>query len=248
MTSISYWVESAVAHLRMDRAEKKNALTMAMYTAMAGHLEAVNGAADVRAVIIAGAPGVFSAGNDIQDFIQAASAGELGEPVLRFLRALVNCEKPLIAAVDGAAVGVGTTMLLHCDYVVASERAVFSTPFVDLGLVPEAGSSLIGPRRFGSALAFEFFALGRRWDAAKALSTGLINEVVAAEKVDQRAGAVAAEIAAKPPNAMAISKRLLGSGKEEILQRIDEEAGHFKACLQGPEAMQAFAAFMTRKK
>ena len=248
MAPISYDIKGAVALLTLNRAEKKNALTTAMYDALASHLEAVNGEETIRAIKIAGSPGVFSAGNDIQDFIQAASAGNLGGSVLRFLRALVKCDKPLVAAVDGVAVGVGTTLLLHCVYVVASERAQFATPFVDLGLVPEAGSSLLGPRVLGPQRAFEFFGLGRKWDAHKALASGLINELVPSESVEARALEVAEEIAAKPPKAMAITRALLRPDRAEILARIDAEAEHFKACLQGPEAMQAFTAFMTRKK
>ena len=248
MTSISYHAEGGVALMRMDRADKKNALTMAMYAAMAKHLEAANDDPDLRVIVIAGVPGAFSAGNDIQDFIAASSTGALGEPILHFLRALVGCDKPLVAAVDGVAVGVGVTMLLHCDYVVASQRSTFATPFVDLGLVPEAASSLLGPRLLGPQLAFELFALGRRWDARKALSAGLINDMIEDEHTEARGREVAREIAAKPPNAMAITKRLLRSGRELVLARIDEEAEYFKACLRGPEAMQAFAAFMTRKK
>ena len=248
MTHIGFEVEAGVAHLRMLRADKKNALTMAMYTAMAGHLEAANSDTSIRVIVISGAPGAFSAGNDIQDFIAASSSGALGEPVLRFLRALVRCEKPLVGAVDGVAVGVGTTMLLHCDYVLASRRSTFATPFVDLGLVTEAASSLLGPRLLGPQRAFEFFALGRRWDAQKALWAGMINEVVEEDGIEARASEVAAEIAAKPPNALAITRRLLRGDRSEILARIDEEAEHFKACLSGAEAMQAFTAFMTRKK
>lgn len=248
MTSISYHAEGGVALMRMDRADKKNALTMAMYAAMAEHLVAANNDPALRAMVIAGAPGAFCAGNDLHDFIAAASGGGLGEPILRFLRALVGCNKPLVAAVDGVAVGVGVTMLLHCDYVVASQRSTFTTPFVDLGLVPEAASSLLGPRLLGPQRAFELFALGRRWDARKALSAGLINDMIEDEGTEMRAIEVSREIAAKPPNAMAITKRLLRSDRDVVLARIDEEAEHFKACLSGPEAMQAFTAFMTRKK
>lgn len=248
MEPITYQLDDGVALMRMNRAEKKNAITLAMYTAMAEYLEAVNDEAALRAVVIAGTPGAFSAGNDIQDFIANAGQGALGEPILRFLRALVACDKPLIAAVDGVAVGVGTTMLLHCDYILASKRSTFATPFVDLGLVPEAGSSLLGPRLLGAPRAFELLALGRRWDADKALSFGLINEAVDGDGVEVRALEVAAELAAKPPKALAITRRLLRGSREEALARIDEEAEHFKTCLTGPEAMQAFTNFMTRRK
>lgn len=248
MNLITYNTQNGIARLAMERAEKKNALTLAMYTAMAEHLEAVNADKSARVVMITGVPGTFSAGNDIQDFISSASQGALGEPILRFLRALVRCEKPLLAMVDGVAVGVGTTMLLHCDYVLVSERSVFSTPFVDLGLVPEAGSSLLMPRIIGRHHAFEFLALGRRWDAKKALSLGLVNEVAREDEIEARAQDIAREIAGKPPKALALTRRLLRGDPAETLARIDEEAEHFKACLTGAEAMQAFSNFMTRKR
>src|SRR5215467_14034193 len=138
--------EGPVRKIRMNRAEKKNALTLAMYETMASTIEDAGKSDSVKCLIIAGAPDVFCAGNDLNDFVTMARAGGLATPIIRFLRALARCEKPLVAAVSGAAVGVGTTMLLHCDHVIASDSAVLLTPFVSLGLVPEGGSSLIAPR------------------------------------------------------------------------------------------------------
>ena len=158
--------------VRMNRPDKKNALTAAMYQAMAVALESANVHKDIRCVVIAGAPGAFSAGNDLAEFAQAASSGEgLGTPVIRFLHALARSERPLVAAVQGLAVGVGTTMLLHCDHVVAGTDARFSTPFVNLGLVPEAASSLLAPRLMGHRRAFELLVMGRPLDRRR--STGL---------------------------------------------------------------------------
>lgn len=237
-----------VATLRMNRPEKKNALTTVMYDAMAGALEAANGDNAIRCVLIAGEPGAFCAGNDIEDFAKAAMGGDLGHSVMHFLTALVRCEKALVAAVDGVAVGVGTTMLMHCDHVVASAGSTFSTPFVDLGLTPEAGSSLIAPRLMGPQLAFELLVMGRRFSADKAMRAGFVTEVVAAEDVETTARRAADEIAAKPPGALAIARALLRGHGADVLERIQEEAQHFRERLKSPEAAQAFMAFLSRKK
>jgi enoyl-CoA hydratase/carnithine racemase len=245
---VAYSATDGVATLRLDRPEKKNALTLAMYDAMTARLAEASADAGVRCLVVAGAPGAFSAGNDIEDFVRAASGGGLGGSVLGFLGALVGFDKPILAAVDGAAVGVGTTLLLHCDHVVASDRSVFATPFVDLGLVPEAASSLIAPRLMGHQRAFELLVMGRRFDAARAREAGFVSVVVAPEAVETTAIAAAREIAGKPAGALALARRLLRGDPAEILARIDEEAGHFRERLASPEAMQAFMGFLARKK
>jgi enoyl-CoA hydratase/carnithine racemase len=245
---VSYAVAEGVATIRLERPERKNALTLAMYAAMTGHLEAAGADAAVRCVLFAGQPGTFCAGNDVEDFVAFAASGRLGEPILAFLRALVACRKPLVAAVDGPAVGIGTTLLMHCDHVVASDRSVFATPFVDLGLVPEAASSLIGPRLLGHARAFELLVMGRRWPAAKAEAAGLINTVVGPDALEETARAAALEIARKAPEALGISRALLRGSPDDILKRIDEEADHFAARLRSAEAQQAFMAFLSRRK
>ena len=151
----------AIRMIRMNRADKRNAITFAMYEAMAGAMQSANTSDVLRCVIIAGVPGAFSAGNDLTDFLQIAdSSGVPNRPVTQFLRALIGCRKPVVAAVNGLAVGIGATLLLHCDFVVASNDARFSTPFVRLGLVPEAASSLLGPLLFGHRRAFEFLVMG----------------------------------------------------------------------------------------
>ena len=241
--------EGPVRTVRMNRPEKKNALTAPMYDAMAEAFETANTNQDIRCILIMGAPGAFSAGNDLQDFLRAAQGGQgLGNSVLRFLYALARCEKPLVAAVQGVAVGVGTTMLLHCDHVVAGEDARFSTPFVSLGLVPEAGSSLLAPRLMGHRNAFSLLVMGRALDAGEAKACGLVNTVVAPDRADARAMEAASEIAALPPGAVAASRRLMRGPPEETVARIDEEARHFKERLTSPEARAAFEAFLTRKK
>ena len=241
--------DGPVRTLRMNRPEKKNALTAPMYDAMAVALETANTTQDTRCVVIMGAPGAFSAGNDLQDFMRAAQSGEgLGNAVLRFLYALARCEKPLVAAVQGVAVGVGTTMLLHCDHVVAGEDARFSTPFVSLGLVPEAASSLLAPRLMGHRNAFSLLVMGRALNASEAKACGLVNIVVAPHEVDAQAMKAASEIAALPPGAVAASRRLMRGPPDEIVARIDEEARYFAERLKSPEARAAFEAFMMRKR
>jgi enoyl-CoA hydratase/carnithine racemase len=233
----------------MYRPEKKNALTLAMYDAMALAIEAADTKPDTRCVLIAGAPGAFCAGNDLADFLAAAGrGGTVGQPILRFLYALARGQKPLVAAVGGVAIGVGTTMLLHCDHVIAASEAKFSTPFVSLGLVPEAASSLIAPRLMGHARAFSLLVMGKPLTAEEAKAAGLVNAVVPAAELEVQALATAKEIAALPPEAVLASRRLMRGTVEEIVARIDEEAAEFKRRLASPEAQAAFMAFLSRKK
>lgn len=239
--------DGPVRMIRMNRPDKKNALTMAMYDAMAAAIETAP-AANVRCLVIGGAPTVFCAGNDIGDFLQAATGGGLGAPILRFLYALARNETPLVAAVQGNAVGVGTTMLMHCDHVVASTEARFSTPFVSLGLVPEAASSLIAPRLMGHARAFSLLVMGKPLNAGQAKAAGLIDTVAAPDAVEAEAMKTAGEIAALPPQAVLASRRLMRGSADEIVARIDAEAVEFKARLQSAEAQAAFTAFMSRKR
>lgn len=241
--------DNAIRVIRMNRADKKNALTSEMYAAMADALAGANKRGDIRCVVIAGAPGVFCAGNDLQDFLRAAEDEEgLSEPILRFLYALAGSRKPLVAAVQGAAIGVGTTMLLHCDYVVAANDARFATPFVSLGLVPEAGSSLLAPRLMGQRHAFALLAMGESLNAEDARACGLINRIVAGPDVDAEAMQAAQKIASLPPEAVLATRQLMRGAPDAVLARIDEEADFFKVRLQSEEAKAAFAAFFARKK
>jgi enoyl-CoA hydratase/carnithine racemase len=235
--------------LRMNRPAKKNALTLAMYDAMAAAVEESETNGAIRCLLIAGGPGSFCAGNDIGDFMKSANeGGALSPSTLRFLYSLVRCEKPLVAAVIGVAVGVGTTMLLHCDYVVAAADARFSTPFVALGLTPEAASSLIAPRLMGHANAFSLLVMGRPLNAGEAKGLGIVNTVVSAAEVEAEAMKAAREISDLPPEAVLASRRLMRGTGEEILARIDEEAEEFKVRLKSPEARTAFTGFLTRKR
>src|SRR5580704_5557109 len=177
--------DGPVRTVRMNRPDKKNALTLVMYDAMAAAIESAPKNPVLRCLLIAGTPAAFCAGNDIGDFLKMATGeGALGAPIMRFLYALARCELPLVAAVQGNAVGVGTTMLMHCDHVVASNDTRFSTPFVSLGLVPEAASSLLAPRLMGHARAFSLLVMGRGLSANEAKAAGLINTVVPPDVVE----------------------------------------------------------------
>ena len=239
--------DSGIRTIRMNRPEKKNALTQPMYAAMTAALDEAGTNDAIRCVVMAGAPGAFSAGSDIGDFQKRAETGL--EPVtVDFLYALIRNRKPLVAAVNGLAVGIGTTMLFHCDHVVAATGAVFSTPFVKLGLIPEAASSLLAPLRMGHARAFALLVMGRPLSAEEAKAAGIVNTVIDAEKVDAAALQAAREIAALPPGAVALSRQLLRGQLDAVAERVDTEAIHFKERLRSDEARAAFAAFMTRKK
>ncbi len=245
--------DGPVRTVRMNRPDKKNALTLPMYDAMATaiRIRRPNGASqnpELRCLLIAGAPTVFCAGNDIGDFMRMAEEGALGTPILRFLYALARCETPLVAAVQGNAIGLGTTMLMHCDHVVASSEARFATPFVGLGLVPEAASSLIAPRLMGHARAFSLLVMGRPMNAEEAKAAGLVNTVAAPDAVEAEAMKAAREIAALPPQGVLAARRLMRGSVDEIVARIDEEAALFKTRLKSAEARAAFDAFMTRKR
>jgi enoyl-CoA hydratase/carnithine racemase len=238
--------ENGVLSITIDRAAKKNALTGPMYAAMALAIADAGDDAEVGAVLIQGQPGVFSAGNDISEFMAFANSGSLGEEVLAFLQALTIGKKPLVAGVDGLAIGVGVTMLFHCDYVVASDRSTFQTPFVNLGLVPEAASSLLAPRLMGHHRAFEMLAMGRKFDAARARESGFVNEIVAADALTATAMAAASEIAARPREALAIARNLVRRDPAPVLDRIDEEARLFGERLRSAEARKAFMAFLAK--
>ncbi len=235
--------------IRMNRPDKKNALTADMYDALASALTSMKLSTGIHCAMIAGVPGAFCAGNDLEEFRSAATSGEgLGASTLRFLHALASCEKPIVAAVNGLAVGVGTTMLLHCDYVVASRDARFATPFVNLGLVPEAASTLIAPRLMGPRRAFALLVMGEPMDAQGAMAAGLVNAIADSADVDRLAMETAQRIAKLPPEAVLASRRLMRGTPEDIIDRIDTEADFFRERLQSPEAQAAFEAFFARKK
>jgi enoyl-CoA hydratase/carnithine racemase len=239
--------DKGVLTIRIDRTEKKNALTGAMYATLAAALDRAFADDAIRAVLLLGRPGVFTAGNDIGDFLAAATSGMRGSTaVFDFLERIILAQKPLVAGVDGLAIGVGTTMLFHCDHVVASETSTFRTPFVDLGILPEAGSSLIGPRIMGHHRAFALLAMGEALNAAEARDAGFVNRIVAASGLEEAALAAARSIAAKPPQAMAEARALLRGDRSDVLARMRKEAEMYKARLASSEAKAAFMAFMQK--
>ena len=240
--------DDGILSLTMARPDKKNALTNAMYGALADAIEAAETDPAVRVVLIRGEGDMFTAGNDVGEFAAIAAGGGIqGERhVSRFLRSLAQSSRPLVAAVQGRAVGVGTTMLLHCDLVVLAENALLSTPFVSLALVPEAASSLLMPLRIGYARAFEMFALGETVDAASALAWGFANRVVPLDKLDAEARALAARLAKQPAGAVSTTKRLMRN-PEVLMAQILAESAQFAERLQTVEAREAFSAFAERR-
>ncbi len=233
--------------IRMNRPEKKNALTQPMYAAMTQALSQAEANDAIRCIVLVGGPGAFCAGSDISDFQKRAEGG-LKPVTVDFLHALAGNPKPLLAAVDGLAIGIGTTMLLHCDYVVAAAGATFATPFTKLGLIPEAASSLLGPMRMGHARAFALLVMGRPMSAEEAKAAGLINSVVDPAALEETVLQAAREIAALPAGAVALARKLLRGNIDDVLRRVDIEAVYFKERLQSDEARVAFAAFFARKK
>lgn len=234
-----------IAEIRFDRPDKRNAITSAMYAAMRDALAAADADDAVRVVLFTAAGASFCAGNDLADFL-APRTGE-AMPVHGFLRALLTAGKPLVAAVRGNAVGIGTTMLLHCDIVVAAPDARLQVPFVNLGLVPEAASSLLLPRIVGHARASAMILLGEAVDAAAALATGLVNEVVAADELDVRARSLAAALAAKAPTSMRLAKKLLRGDLAPLLARMAEEGRLLEAQIDTPECREAITAVLEKR-
>lgn len=235
----------AVCELRLNRPDKRNALTFAMYEALARALTEAQADAQVRAVLLSGAGAGFSAGNDLNDFLQAPQFTS-DHPVMAFLRTLATFSKPLVAAVHGQSVGIGVTMLLHCDLVVAATGAQFSMPFVALGLVPEAASSLLLPRLVGTQRAAELLLLGRPFDAERAHSLGLVNRVVDGTVLLEEGRQLARALAQQPATALAATRRLLRGDPAQLLERIEEEARIFGAQLQSQELRAAISAFLAR--
>jgi len=239
--------EAGVMTITFNRLERKNSITSAMYGAMADALAQAEGDAAVRVVVLQGHETVFSAGNDIGDFLNRPPADK-ESPVFRFLRGIAIFPKPLVAAVCGPAVGVGTTMLLHCDLVYAGDNAAFSMPFVNLGLCPEAASSLLVPQMLGYHRAAEALLLGEPFMAEAALEVGLVNRVVPPTEANAVAHAAARKLAAKPLNALVETKRLMKKGQQQlVLQQMADEGQSFARMLGEPAAREAFGAFMEKR-
>lgn len=251
-THIRTAVVNGVATIEIARPEKKNALTTAMYTAMAGALANAQADGSVRAALIAGQPGIFTSGNDIEDFMSrppGMGSDAEASPVFRFLHAVATFEKPLVAAVTGAAIGVGTTILLHCDFVYVSDEARLAMPFVSLGLVPENASSLLVPQLMGPRRAAEKLLLGDPFTAEQAVECGIANAVLPAAEVLPHARRVAERFNQLPPGAVRDAKRLMrGHQRELVLQTIRSEGEVFSKRLRSPEATEAFQAFLQKRR
>jgi enoyl-CoA hydratase/carnithine racemase len=240
--------ERGVTTVTLNRLDRKNSITAQMYGAMADALAAAAADAAVRVLVFQGHETVFSAGNDIGDFLNQPPATQ-DSPVFRFLRGLATFEKPLLAAVCGPAVGVGTTMLFHCDLVYAGDNAAFSMPFVNLGLCPEAASSLLVPRMLGYHRAAEALLLGEPFMAEAALEVGLVNRVVPPTEANGVAQAAAQKLAAKPLSSLIETKRLMKRGQQQtVLERMAAEGEVFARLLAAPAAREAFGAFMEKRK
>jgi enoyl-CoA hydratase/carnithine racemase len=243
--------EGATRIIKLRRPEKKNAITQDMYRAMSDAIDTAQHDVAIRCIIITGGSGVFTAGNDLEDFLKD-SASDTDTPRLsnavKFLYSLANNVKPIIAAVDGVAIGVGATMLFHCDYVLASTTATFSTPFIHLGLVPEGASSLLMPRVIGYQRAFAMLVMGRTFSADDARIAGFVNAVVAPGHTETEARKVAREICALPAEAVSISRKLMKPPPEDLTRRIDQESHLFSERMRSAEAIAAFKAFFSRRK
>jgi enoyl-CoA hydratase/carnithine racemase len=239
--------DAAVLEVRFNRPEKKNAITNAMYGAMADAVTEAQARDDIRVVLFTANGDFFSAGNDIKDFAaQSTGAFEGPRHVGRFLEAVIAAEKPIVAAVQGHAVGVGTTMLFQCDLVYVAENARLTTPFIDLGLVPENASSMTVVDRFGYSRAFALLALGEPLTGRDAAAWGLANAALPASDVEARARAAAHAVAQKPPESLRLTKRLMRD-REALLARMSEEGALFAQRLGSPEAAAAFAAFLQKR-
>src|ERR1700724_4659615 len=243
--------EDSTRTITMRRPEKKNTLTQAMYNAMSEAIDSAQSNPTIRCLILTGRSGVFTAGNDIGDFLQAATEKhDVARPrnAVIFLQSLVNNRKPIVAAVDGIAIGIGTTMVFHCDYVVASTTASFSSPFIEYGLVPDGATSLLVPQMVGHQRAFSMLVMGRPMTAEAAREAGFVNTVVPPGHAVVEARKVAREICALPADAVAIARKLLKLPTEDLVRRIGQEDHFFGERMRSPEAIAAFQNFFLRKR
>jgi enoyl-CoA hydratase/carnithine racemase len=243
--------EEATRTIIMRRPEKKNALSQEMFLAMSDAINSAQSNPDIRCLVLTGRSGVFTAGEDIRDFVDDPTI--TGDQIkrrnsVRFVRALLNNKKPIVAAVDGVAVGIGTTILFHCDYVVAGTTASFLFPFVQYGLVPEGASSLLLPRMAGHQRAFSMLVMGRPMSAQDAREAGFVNVIVAPGHALIEAQKVAREICALPTDAVAISRKLLRLSTEELLRRMGQEEHLFSERLVLPAVVESLKNFLSRKK
>lgn len=242
---VNSYEKKSVLHIELNRVDKKNALTSDMYLALANIFSAANQSDSIKVIFFKGADGCFCAGNDIADFLKPETVSEDGN-IIKFLYALAENKKPLVAAVSGPAVGIGTTLLLHCDLVYATDKTLFSLPFINLGLCPEAASSYLLPKQIGRLRASELLLLGDSFDAKKALDYGIINEVVDSNGYWQYAETIAEKLAKKPLPALMATKKLMMESPEHIKSVIKKEIKDFSALLETDEAKAIFQSFLAR--
>lgn len=241
-------VEDRILKIKINRADKKNALDLSMYQALADAIKQADADNNIRVTMLTGVDDSFCSGNDIKDFLKNPPTDD-SSPVLQFVRALINAEKPIIAAVNGIAIGIGVTMLLHCDLVYASEEARFQMPFVNIGLCPEAGSTHILPLLMGHQKASELLLLGTMFDVDTAIDVGIVNGKATVDELASLVLKAATQIAASPPHATKTTKRLLRAAiHEQILQASQRENDSFMPMLHGDEAKEALTAFMEKRK
>lgn len=247
-STVTTEIRDQILHIQLNRPEKKNALTTEMYSALAQAISDAASNDSVRVVLFRGNEGVFCSGNDIGDFLDNPATDDQ-HPVAQFMRSLAALPKPAVAAVRGPAVGVGSTLLLHCDLVYAAPSARFAFPFVNLGICPEFAASYLMPRIMGHVRAAELLLLAEPFDAAHALAVGFINAIVDDDAIDAHAESVALKLAAKPPAALRTSKALLKRWSHDtVMTAIGDEAATFMPMLQQDEAREAFTAFMEKRK
>jgi enoyl-CoA hydratase/carnithine racemase len=241
-------VSEGVLRLEIRRPEKKNALTLRMYAALTEALVSAERDAEIRVVLVHGQPNVFTSGNDLADFLQNPPVGD-DHPAYAFVRKISTFDKAIVAAVTGSCIGVGATMLLHCDLVYAGENAIFAMPFVNLGLCPEAGSSLLLPTTAGQARAAEILMIGEPFGATRATECGMVSAVLPDAQVLAHATTQARKLAAKPPAALRLTKHLMRRGlRTEVAETIKEEIANFQRQLESPHAKEAFSAFLEKRK
>ncbi len=246
--SIAFSVDGAVARIQFDRVERKNAITAHMYSELANGLQRAADDPAVRVALLSGHESIFTSGNDIADFMQAPPS-EGNAPVFQFLHGIASFPKPLLAAVSGPAIGVGTTLLMHCDVVYASESAQFALPFSQLGLCPEAASSLLFAKIAGHQRAAEALLFGDRFSASDAQAMGLVNRVLPVAELMPFALARAHQLAALPASSTRATKKLMKSSQADLVRaKMQEEGEVFRALLKSPEAKEAFSAFMQKRK
>lgn len=241
-------VAGGVQTVRFDRLEAENALTADMCDAAADAISFGESSSRVRAILLTGGPGLFTTGHDPHELATYAETARISESCIRLLKTMAMIDKPLIAAVDGPVFGMGTALLFLCDYVVASEWSSFAAPYADMGLPPDGASSLLAPRIIGCHRAFAMFVLGELFDAQAAYQAGLVNRVVLADEVEKAGHEVASAIAAKPPEAVRMARRMMRGDRVDVLNRIDQEAANFAELLRSPAARDALQTYLDRKR